>query len=690
MAQASDNDTVLTSVPNGRLVSVEHPCVIKHDVEKAMSMLGGSNAISQVIRDDSTSTFALSFHPEDPAARTIVANQKQAGNVLLQISLPRRTGRKRKRGSKDDWIVDDQPAGTRDCAYFFRSLQDNHNHTVKPLGSVSNMHIWRSMPDFAYSTQKLDLLEEVKSKLLSQQYPAIRDFELPLTHGLEDTTSLPPVVWSQQSIPNNYTYRQNPSVKVLEDPTTGRQTLQNTQAAPRIFSYQMQWDSEEYPSSPDPKCPPLEQQSAIFIQTVNSLKQLFEERPLWSRRALLNSLTTELSSFNVVRFCLAYVSYALRSGPWRDTYCRLGTDPRKDPIYRVYQTIMLQLVPKESLVPTSKFRNRNADQVAADNNDAVTDIRAQRHDTRETYARQWTMSKAKQSHIFDGTSSVPPDGKIWQLCDITAAPLAHLRDLPVDEIRSTCETRYYGWYYGGTVAKLRVGLKAMVDALQQGDQPNMQALDMFFLLPEQVESGVSYGLRKPEVSAQTASTDDTETIIDTTVQAGDQISAPMDTSADAAEQPDKSDNTNVAKKVKVRKTAPAPVGSALTSDELVRYVGEQPTRQLLDWVGLYRQYAKLDQARKPSDGSNLNSRGARPSTDAIEIAEQDEEEEYDLLDGEEFAIPTIEGVDYADEEVDTVMGDMNVKLEDQGEQWPDDNVRNAHEESHTAAINEFQ
>jgi len=577
------NNAPWLAIPNGQALSVEHPCIIQN-VDKAIDMIGGASAISQALEEDSDRTFALSFRPDDPAARTVIANRKNANNVLLQISVPRRTGRKRKRGSNDPWSGEliTEPV-KKDASYMVRSMADNAaKYNVTALSDISSMHIWRSMPDFAYSTSQIKLLEDVKSKILSQHYPTIKEFQLPQTHGLQDTTTLPPPTWSTQSIPQNYTYRQNPSMKVVSDPATGQRTLLNTQAAPKIYSYQVQWDTPEYPKTPMPGIPPLAEQSRIFQATVAAIDALFQKRPIWTRRALLNSLASHLSTFNVVRFCIAYVAYAVRSGPWRDAYIRLGVDPRTDPKYRFYQSIMLQLVPKNNqgaLAPAASARKPRS-KTDKDNDDGAPDVslvpaqptKDKVLENRHTYARFWSRSNDPTSHIFDGVSPLPPDGKVWQLCDITDPQLVALRDIPDVHVRATCETRYFGWYQNGTAAKIRVALKAKADALQDGRTLDPDVLEGFLKLPERV--GLSGGM------SNVASRDKDATV----VELSGQHEAPVIGSPSHGQ-------------AQVTQTSPA------QEEVLSIYLSEDATKQQLEWASLYRATARTEPGLKPAAGA---------------------------------------------------------------------------------------
>ena len=610
VTRSRGNTAPWLTVPTSEAISVEHPCIIKH-LEKAIDMIGGGPAVAQALDENSGRTFSLSFHPQDPAARTIVANKKQANNVLLRIAVPKRTGRKRKRGSNDPWDEDlTVTSPKKDASYLVHSMHDNpDSYTVKALAGISSMHLWRNMPDLVYSTSQNTLLQDVKSKIMSQHYPAIKDFRLPRTYGLEDTTTLPPPIWTASSIPNNYVYRQNPSVKVASDPLTGKAVVRNTQTTAKLFCHQMQWDSPEYPSTTMDGLQPLDQQSRTFQKTVTALQALFDQRPIWTRRALLNSLESELSSFNVVRFCLPYVSYALRSGPWRDAYVRLGVDPRADPQYRIYQTIMLQLKPKmmsKGLAPlkggreysermqksTAKSNATHADPDTPATQDTPS-VRSKEklEEYQHTYARFWSRSNDPTSHIFDGVSPLPPDGKVWQLCDMTDPQLAALREISEQYIRKECERRYFGWYANGTNAKMRVALKAKVDALMDGTPLDASALELFLKLPEEVGLGPYETTRPDQLTPSPPGS------------LGDSRARNRSEDPLAAVVAGQNAETDVEQGARV-----LPKSNESTSV----YLGDNPTRQQLDWAALYRSFARTLPGEKPGSGGTGYGRVVKP------------------------------------------------------------------------------
>jgi len=90
----------------------------------------------------------------------------------------------------------------------------------------------------------------------------------------------------------------------------------------------------------------------------------------------------------------------------------------------------------------------------------------------------------QSSHIFTGESNVPPDGKSWQLCDLHEPRLKALVDISEAYLRFECETRYFGWYLNGTMAKMRVATKAIIDGLIDGESLDEEMMATFLTFPE--------------------------------------------------------------------------------------------------------------------------------------------------------------------------------------------------------------
>lgn len=209
---------------------------------------------------------------------------------------------------------------------------------------------------------------------------------------------------------------------------------------------------------------------------ITKLRAYLATRPVITRRVGLNHLGAKkyAHSFKAIS---QWCGYQFKSGPWRDTLVRYGVDPRTDPRYREYQTVMFQLASSstENNVIASRSGDRNSG--LARLGEKVPEMgRAgeRRGGGRGALAvseGKWSWNRAPRyrpkegetaSHIFDGRR-VWTDGKVWQVCDIQAPLLREL--LEKSPLREECDLESDGWYANGSWSKFRVIMKDMISVL---------------------------------------------------------------------------------------------------------------------------------------------------------------------------------------------------------------------------------
>lgn len=219
----------------------------------------------------------------------------------------------------------------------------------------------------------------------------------------------------------------------------GSQVLVNTQM-PNLVGYFLSADEKPVPAGPQFEYSGPDPDMATCIELG---KQLMEERPIWTRRSLLNALGSKIKNAHIVKRCAGYVGYQFRGGPFRDAVIKYGVDPRTDPKYRKYQTLIFNM---RKLQPG----------YAGETWHSLRSIR--------TEQRQ-PMGDNFQSHIFDG-KAFWTDSKIWQICDITD-PLI-VRIVEESPVRPECGFMTSGWFHGPTWAKLKAVMKTKMMAIQFG------------------------------------------------------------------------------------------------------------------------------------------------------------------------------------------------------------------------------
>lgn len=184
-------------VPPEPLIVIEHPCIVKN-AGKAIKSLGGVLLLDQLLNDPGLDkSIEASLRPDDPFAKTIPAGPVSTGNVLLKITVPKMTGRKRKRGSdeafqfysnhyaKEPSSNSESSALVRESRHerLLRALLDNPTtYTVTPIGSIKETHRFRckqiasmsnlasltivDVPDFQYASSTSPLMNKLKRTIM--------------------------------------------------------------------------------------------------------------------------------------------------------------------------------------------------------------------------------------------------------------------------------------------------------------------------------------------------------------------------------------------------------------------------------------------------------------------------------------------------------------------------------------------
>lgn len=104
----------------------------------------------------------LYTRPNDPLAGRILSRNHETNNILLKITVPKRTGRKRRRGTDEPFVDEPFPKKSSyrkdvgeteirsqsrldDPSVLLRSLQDNvDKYEVEAVASIPRTHRFRS------------------------------------------------------------------------------------------------------------------------------------------------------------------------------------------------------------------------------------------------------------------------------------------------------------------------------------------------------------------------------------------------------------------------------------------------------------------------------------------------------------------------------------------------------------------
>lgn len=177
---------------------------------------------------------------------------------------------------------------------------------------------------------------------------------------------------------------------------------------------------------------------------IANIRALLLQRPIVTRQLLYNRLGWDKRT--KLRQAAVYCGFFFESGPWREALIRWGVDPRKDPKYRIYQTVSFL-----SYIKSGTSTHRTV------------------FDQHVMKLAKMPPEELESEHIFDGVH-VSQTGNLFQFCDITDPLISKI--LATKDIRTTCAPTFQGWYHVGTWAKATVILKDKMNTIIAGGKPD--------------------------------------------------------------------------------------------------------------------------------------------------------------------------------------------------------------------------
>ncbi|KAK0123770.1 tau 95 subunit of transcription factor TFIIIC [Cadophora gregata] len=242
---------------------------------------------------------------------------------------------------------------------------------------------------------------------------------------------------SSHALPFNWGWHQAVHLTQEQDEKGNRILINHSKPEKGGVIY-LSHDVEEIPTEPDREEPTDES----IQELIATLKEAMKERPIWTRRSLLNRVGNVPGIYQFKQ-AIPFVGYQFKGGPWRDALIEFGVDPRTDPRYRQYQTFFFQFNDESEKLEGEPWRdNRQNFNLSKEHGITHTN---------------------DNTHVFDG-KKLTLDGKIWQVCDITVPLLVNLmEDAPY---REKCEILTDGWYCNGTIAKFKGIMKTKLVAVK--------------------------------------------------------------------------------------------------------------------------------------------------------------------------------------------------------------------------------
>ncbi|KAI1849403.1 hypothetical protein JX265_008557 [Neoarthrinium moseri] len=433
--------------PPQKIIAVEHPYIIK-DVDKAVKTFGTNPNLQRLFEDDTGRvSLPLWLRPQVPTTKPIMSHNAASNNVVLKITVPKRTGRKRKRGSDEpfsgDFAWSDAASSEPVCSFArlddptstLRKLQDNiGKYQAEAVGYVKDTHRYRGLADFQFSGKDYPYLTKVADHLLPMKVSKLKELRIdPSLHTGKGQEIIPPPYFTDRTIPFNYLYEQNPYVREQGKDEHGNPIVINVQSRLALtFGHYINHDQYPIPVGPTKNVMNSRQVPPDLLER---MRAAMNERPIWTRRALITRVAPYYSD-NSLKIAVQLVGYQFKGGPWRDAVIKYGVDPRTSPEYRIYQTLAFKLeqLPINSIVKNGVVRSMGKEET-------------------------------RRSYFWDGQSYCT-NGKFWQICDITDPELVKM--IEAAPLRTECDINSEGWWYTGTWSKVKAFMKAKMIAIKAG------------------------------------------------------------------------------------------------------------------------------------------------------------------------------------------------------------------------------
>lgn len=380
--------------------------VFNSDVSKDKQKGGEESGIKPVV--------GVSLRPNDPLAKRIPSTRVSTQDILVKVSVPGRTGRKRKRGSDEpfrEYSPDEQRTDSITAADLLQRLRDNPDaYTVQAVGAIEQTHRFRRLPDFQARADDVHIMREIRQHAILPEYDSLQKFYINPTPGSKAITAFPgPPSFLPVEQPYIYEYQQLTAESAT--PAESRKRKKGSSKSQRSAFEVPRTDlkTERVPLEP----PEIHEESSM-PDLVAALRSVLTDRPIlsWNAAAALTG-----ASKKSIAIALPHVGYLVTDGPWSATMIKYGVDPREDPKYRFYQSL----------------------EYTIGNMKALRTFMGDRCNT-------------PQPHIFSGETpmAVSP---AWQLCDVTDPLLKRL--IENADVRAECDNEKWGWYFNGTIAKIR-------------------------------------------------------------------------------------------------------------------------------------------------------------------------------------------------------------------------------------------
>lgn len=213
-----------------------------------------------------------------------------------------------------------------------------------------------------------------------------------------------------------------------------------------------------YFSTPDvPTKPPVGIETAMKVKFVQNahydqIRRLFEERPIWSKNAVMYKTKF---SHDRLKILLPSVAYYFMTGPWKIMWVKLGYDPRKDITARKYQTLDYRLKAMHGLGSTIKCKRNYSEYTLPYKSTPVGKQKTVLSGVLAEQCGKKELELTESVYVYrDGT--VPPSRQMfYQYCDVLVDEIQEMLAKLPDSLPTTRCHEKRGWLPSGFDAQCR-------------------------------------------------------------------------------------------------------------------------------------------------------------------------------------------------------------------------------------------
>ncbi|TYJ55383.1 hypothetical protein B9479_003886 [Cryptococcus floricola] len=465
MSQEASTSTASTakeapthSIPKQAYTSIEYPGPVSHP--SSILQYCSQETINECFNAPPAVRASLEVRFRgDEAGPPVRGTRSQRAKLLVKVVRRRKKTSGRGGDKPEGGVFKLETMGSIGSTVRFVAMADHHwtpdseGPTASIIKALKNLD-YNAILDYSYTPLDENYVEA---------NPDTSDPDIPFRSRLD---LQPPPMFSTRAVPSTFNYKLPTTVVAQQTthPITGAprtryvNTSRKTGYAPQIMQHEHTLG--DVPQQPNEQ---VQQDAAKGLDKalLSRLKELFEQRKVWGREALMSELTER--ERRLVKNNKAYVpsvAYVITTGVYYKCLVKYGYDPRLDPESRCWQKMAFYAHKQTIKNPIT----RPDDEEEVDRQKGWWDDEQERliADGARPPLNPWKV------HIFDG-QVLNRERADYQLCDITDPFISKYIE-NTDHLSKTCSVKS-GWYTFSYFTLLKGLVRAKYMYLWENGQP---------------------------------------------------------------------------------------------------------------------------------------------------------------------------------------------------------------------------